>query len=47
MVKKGLIVLFTWDVMRKIMFKGMVYTPPDSSPRFTSNLNLPNTKNPA
>ena len=24
-----------------------VYTPPDSSPRFTSNLNLPNTKNPA
>ena len=24
-----------------------VYTPPGSSPRFTSNLNLPNTKNPA
>ena len=44
---KGLIVLFTWDVMRKSMFKRLVYTPPDSSPRFTSNLNLSNTKNPA
>ena len=45
--KKGLIVLFTWDVMRKSMFKRLVYTPPDSSPRFTSKLNLSNTKNPA
>ena len=47
MIKKGLIVLFTWDVMRKSMFKRLVYTPPDSSPRFTSKLNLSNTKNPA
>ena len=47
MIKKGLIVLFTLDVMRKSMFKRLVYTPPDSSPRFTGNLNLPNTKNPA
>ena len=30
--------------MRKSMFKGLVYTPPDSSPRFTSKLNLSNTK---
>ena len=29
------------------MFKRLVYTPPDSSPRFTSKLNLSNTKNPA
>ena len=27
------ILLFTWDVMRKSMFKRLVYTPPDSSPR--------------
>ena len=47
MINKGLIVLFTWDVMRKSMFKRLVYTPPDSSPRITSNLNLSNTKNPA
>ena len=47
MIKKGFIVLFTWDVMRKSMFKRLVYTPPDSSPRFTSKLNLSNTKNPA
>ena len=33
------------DVMRKSMFKRLVYTPPDSSPRFTSKLNLSNTKN--
>ena len=33
--------------MRKSMFKRLVYTPPDSSPRFTSKLNLSNTKNPA
>ena len=29
------------------MRKSMVYTPPDSSPRFTGKLNLSNTKNPA
>ena len=29
------------------MFKRLVYTTPDSSPRFTSKLNLSNTKNPA
>ena len=46
-LKKGLRVLFTWDVMRKSMFKRLVYTPSDSSPRFTSKLNLSNTKNPA
>ena len=28
--------------MRKSMFKRLVYTPPDSSPRFTSQLNLSN-----
>ena len=28
------------------MFKRLVYTPPDSSPRCTSKLNLSNTKNP-
>ena len=33
--------------MRKSMFKRLVYTPPDSLPRFTSKLNLSNTKNPA
>ena len=33
--KRGLIVLFTWNVMRKSMFKRLFYTPPDSSPRFT------------
>ena len=38
MIKKGLIVLFTWDVSRKSMFKSLVYTPPDSSPRFTCKL---------
>ena len=27
------------------MFKRLVYTPPDSSPRFTSKLNLSNTEN--
>ena len=47
MIKKGLIVLFTWDVLRKSKFKRLVYTPPGSSPRFTCKLNLPNTKNPA
>ena len=35
MIKKGLIVLFTRDVLRKSMFKRLVYTPQDSSPRFT------------
>ena len=34
-------------VMRKSMFKRLVYTPPDSSPRFTCKVNLSNTKNPA
>ena len=29
MIKKGLIVLFTGDVLRKSMFKRLVYTPPD------------------
>ena len=38
---------FTWDVMRKSMFKRMIYTLPDSSPRFTCKVNLSNTKNPA
>ena len=47
MIKKGLIVLFTGDVVRKSMFKRLLYTPPDSSPRFTCKLNLSNTKNPA
>ena len=50
MIKKGLIVLFTWDVLRKSMFKRLVYslyTPPDSSLRFTCKLNLSNAKNPA
>ena len=47
-IKKGLIlVLFTWDVMRKSMFTRLVYTPPDSSPRFTCKVTLPNTKIPA
>ena len=31
--------------MRKRMFKSLVYTQPDSSPSFTSKLNLSNTKN--
>ena len=44
MIKKGLIVLFTGDVLRKSMFKRLVYTLPDSSPRFTCKLNLSNTK---
>ena len=47
MIKKGLIVLFTGDVLRKSVFKRLIYTPPDSSPRFTCKLNLSNTKNPA
>ena len=47
MIKKGLIVLFTWDVMRKNMFERQVYPPPDLSPRFTCKVNLSNTKNPA
>ena len=42
--KEGLIVLFTWDVMRKSIFKRLVYTPPDSSPRFTCKVNVSNTK---
>ena len=46
-LKKGLIVLFTWDVMRKSMFKRLVYTPSVSSPRFTCKANLSNTRNPA
>ena len=29
------------------MFKKLVYTPSDSSPRFTCKVNLSNTKNPA
>ena len=33
--------------MRKSIFKGLVYTPPDLSPRFTCKVNLTNTKNPA
>ena len=44
--EKDLIVLFTWDVLRKSMFKRLVYRPPDPSPRFTCKLNLSNTKNP-
>ena len=31
----------------KNMFKRLVYTPPDLSPRFTCKVNLSNTKNPA
>ena len=42
-----LIVLFTWDVMRKSMSKRLVYTPPDSSPRFTGKVNLSKTKHQA
>ena len=46
MIKKGShSIAFTWDVMRKSMFKRLVYTPPDSSPRFTCKVNLSNTKN--
>ena len=45
--KQRLIVLFTSDVMKKSMFKRLVYTPPDLSPRFTCKVNLSNTKNPA
>ena len=37
---------FTWDVIRKSMFQRLVYTPPDSPPRFTCKVNLSNTKNP-
>ena len=33
--KQRLIVLFTSDVMKKSMFKRLVCTPPDLSPRFT------------
>ena len=46
-IKRASLVLFTWDVMRKSMFKRLVYTPPDLSPRFTSKVNLSNTKSPA
>ena len=35
----------TW--WEKSMFKRLVYTPPDLSPRFTCKVNLSNTKNPA
>ena len=42
--KQRLIVLFTSDVMKKRMFKRLVYTPPDLSPRFTCKVNLSNTK---
>ena len=42
--KQHLIVLFTSDVMKKSMFKRLVYTPPDLSPRFTCKVNLSNTK---
>ena len=34
----------TW--WEKSMFKRLVYTPPDLSPRFTCKVNLLNTKNP-
>ena len=48
--KKRLIVLFTSEVTKKSMFKRLVYTPTDLSPRFTWGLtgkaNLSNTKNP-
>ena len=33
--KQRLIVLFTSDVKKKSMFKRLVYTPTDLSPRFT------------
>ena len=42
-LKKGLIVLFTRHMMRKSMFRRLVYTPPDSSP-ITCKVNLLNTK---
>ena len=42
-----LIVLFTSDLMKKSIFKRLVYTLPDLSPKFTSKLNLSNTKDPA
>ena len=45
--KQRLIVLFTSDVMKKSIFKRLVYTPPDLSTRFTCKVNLSNTKNPA
>ena len=43
--KQRLIVLFTSDVMKKRMFKRLVYTPPDLWPTFTCKVNFSNTKN--
>ena len=42
--EQRLIVLFSSDVMKKSMFKRLVYTPPNLSPRFTCKVNLSNTK---
>ena len=41
------IVLFSSDVTYKSIFKRLVYTPPDLTPRFTCKVNMSNAKNPA
>ena len=40
----SLTIVFTSDVMKKRIFKRLVYTPPDLSPRFTCKVNLSYTK---
>ena len=48
MIKKGPhSTVYLRRAMRKNMFKRLVYTPQDSSPRFTCKVNLSNTKNKA
>ena len=36
----SLTIVFTSDVIKKRIFKRLVYTPPDLSPRFTCKVNL-------
>ena len=40
----SLTIVFTSDVMKKRIFKRLVYTLPDLSPRFTCKVNLSYTK---
>ena len=40
----SLTIVFTSDVMKKRIFKRLVYTPPDLSPRFACKVNLSYTK---
>ena len=40
----SLTIVFTSDVIKKRIFKRLVYTPPDLSPRFTYKVNLSYTK---